>query len=226
MRCRLGAGESAVGKRQGLVDSTEHPQHEGVVNLRCGAGILAKPVGEIAMARRVVELDSLLKMVMSARKIAEINTGLTGNAVRIQAFGAVRLSRRFAQEKLRHFARRCGFAPRKVPDPKTVIGGETLRGVFRPVSQFAGARKGRSRFRRRISLGPQQRIAEAGLELKALLTRRGDALHLIAFRERREKGLRLGKFGELLCRREALDRRRQHGVRIGVAVGRAIKPRK
>ena len=38
--------------------------------------------------------------------------------------------------------------------------------------------------------------------------------------------MRLGKFWELLGRLEALDRRRQHGVRIGVAVGRAIKPRK
>jgi hypothetical protein len=38
--------------------------------------------------------------------------------------------------------------------------------------------------------------------------------------------LRLGKFGELLCRREAVDRRRQHGVRIGVATGPAIKLRK
>jgi hypothetical protein len=34
--------------------------------------------------------------------------------------------------------------------------------------------------------------------------------------------LRLGKFGELLYRREALDRRREHGVGIGVAIGRAI----
>src|SRR6516225_3094650 len=38
-----------------------------------------------------------------------------------------------------------------------------------------------------------------------------------------EEGLRLGEFGELLCRREALDRRRQHRVGIGVAIGRAIK---
>ena len=40
---------------------------------------------------------------------------------------------------------------------------------------------------------------------------------------RREEGLRLGVFGELLGRREAVDRRRQHGVRIGVAIGRAIE---
>jgi hypothetical protein len=44
--------------------------------------------------------------------------------------------------------------------------------------------------------------------------------------QRRENGLRLGEFGELLCRREALGRRRQHGVRVGVAIGRAIKLRK
>ena len=37
--------------------------------------------------------------------------------------------------------------------------------------------------------------------------------------------MRLGEFGELSGRREALDRRRQHGVRIGVAIGRAIKLR-
>ena len=43
---------------------------------------------------------------------------------------------------------------------------------------------------------------------------------------RREKGLRLGEFGELLGQREALDRRRQHGVRIGVAIGRVIQLRK
>ena len=35
--------------------------------------------------------------------------------------------------------------------------------------------------------------------------------------------MRLGEFGELLCRREALDRRRQHGVGVDVAIGRAIK---
>jgi hypothetical protein len=37
--------------------------------------------------------------------------------------------------------------------------------------------------------------------------------------------LRLSKVGELLRRREALDRRRQRGVGIGVAIGRAIKLR-
>src|SRR6516225_8209342 len=43
--------------------------------------------------------------------------------------------------------------------------------------------------------------------------------------QRLEKGLRLGEFGELSGRREVLDRRRQHGVRIGVATGRVIKLR-
>src|SRR5262245_41317301 len=42
---------------------------------------------------------------------------------------------------------------------------------------------------------------------------------------RREEGLRLGKFGELLGRLETLNRRRQHGVRVAVAIGRAIKLR-
>ena len=39
----------------------------------------------------------------------------------------------------------------------------------------------------------------------------------------RDQGLRLGEFGELSGRREALDRRCQHGVCIEVAIGRAIK---
>ena len=38
--------------------------------------------------------------------------------------------------------------------------------------------------------------------------------------------MRLSEFGELLGRRETLDCRRQHGVRIGVAMGRAIQLRK
>jgi hypothetical protein len=74
MRCRLSIGEGAVGERQGLVDSTEHPQCESVEDLRLGAGILAEPVGEIGMARRVVELDGLLKMVMGAGEVAEIKS--------------------------------------------------------------------------------------------------------------------------------------------------------
>ena len=60
MRCRLGVGEGALGKRQSLVDPPEHPQCEGVENLRYNAGILPEPVGEIAMARLIIELDGLL----------------------------------------------------------------------------------------------------------------------------------------------------------------------
>ena len=37
--------------------------------------------------------------------------------------------------------------------------------------------------------------------------------------------MRLGEFGELLCRWEALDRRRQHSVRIRIEIGRGIKLR-
>ena len=121
---------------------------------------MAEPAGEIAMARRDVELDGLPKMLMSAGKIAEIKAGGAGNAVRDQSLGAIRLRRGFTQEQLRHFAERCGFAATKVPDPKTVIGGKSFRGVFRPARQFTGARKGRAGFRR-MSLGPDQRIAEA-----------------------------------------------------------------
>jgi hypothetical protein len=130
MRCRLGAGESAVGKRQGLVDSTEHPQCEGVGNLRCNAGIRAEPVGEIGMARLVVELDGLLKMVMGDGKVAEVKAGGAGNAVSDQGFGAIGPDRGFAQEQLGDFTRRCGFAAREVPDPETVIGGEPFRDVI------------------------------------------------------------------------------------------------
>src|SRR6516165_8725635 len=97
------------------------------------------------------------------------------------------------------------FAAVKVPGPKTVIGRESFRGVFLPVRQFAGPRKGRTGFRRVISLGPDQRIAEADLEVNAPLVQRCGALHRVAFRERREKGLRLSEFGELLGRRKALD---------------------
>src|SRR5437762_2849480 len=39
----------------------------------------------------------------------------------------------------------------------------------------------------------------------------------------REEVLRLCEFGELLGRREALDRRRQHSMRIGVAIGRVTE---
>jgi len=163
VRCRFGVGEGAVGEAQRVVDSPEHPLREGVVNLRCGAGIPAEPVGEITMARLVVELDGLLKMVVGADKVAEIKAGDAGNAMSDQGVGAIRPGRGFAREKLRHFAHRCRFAAVQMTHPKTVIGGEPFRGVFLPARQFAGARKGRARFRRLLSLGPDQRIAEAGL---------------------------------------------------------------
>ena len=54
-------------KAQSLVDSTEHPQCEGVPNLRCSTAKLAELVGDIAMAR--LELETLLKMGMGAGKI-------------------------------------------------------------------------------------------------------------------------------------------------------------
>src|SRR6516225_3078542 len=159
------------------------------------------------MARLVVEFDGLLKMVMGAGKVAEVKTGGAGNAVRDQGLGATRPGRGFAQEKLRHFAQRYGFAAVHMPDPKAEIGGKPFRDVFRLARQLEGARKGGTGFRRLISLDPEERIAEADLELNAPLAQCGGALHLVAFRERREKGLRLGEFGELLCWREALDRR-------------------
>jgi hypothetical protein len=63
MRCRLSISQGAVGKAQSLVDSPEHPQRDGIIGFRCSTGMLAEPVGEIAMACRVVELDGLLKTV-------------------------------------------------------------------------------------------------------------------------------------------------------------------
>ena len=155
VRCQLGVCEGTVSEAQRVVDPPERPQCEGVVNLRCGAGIPAEPVGEITVARLVVELDGLVKMVMGADEVAEINAGVAGNAVRDQGLGIIRPSRRFAKEKLGHFAHRCRFAAVQMSPPKTVIGGETLRGVFLPARQFAGAREGRAHFRRLISLGPE-----------------------------------------------------------------------
>jgi len=126
MRCRLGVGEGTVGEPQSLVDSPEHPQCEGVEYLRCGAGIRAEPVGEIAVAARVVELDSVLIMLVGAGKVAEIKAGEAGNAVGDHRLGAIRPGRGFAQEKLGHFAHRLGFAADLMPRPKTIICGETL----------------------------------------------------------------------------------------------------
>jgi len=113
-----------------------------------------------------------------------------------------------------------------MPHPETPIDGEPFRGVFDLARQFAGPGEGGTGFRRVMSLGPDQRIGEADLEVNAPLAQRSCALHRIAFRERREEGLRLGEFRELSGRREALDRRRQRGVRIGVATGRAVQLRK
>src|SRR6516162_9064366 len=180
MRCRLGIGERAVGKVQSLVDPTEHPQCEGVVNLRCGARILTEPVGEITMARLVVELDGLLKMVMSAGKVAEAKAVNSRNAMSDQGLRTIRLGCGFAQEKLRYFAHPSMFATDGRSDIKTVIGGKSFGGVFHPTRQFAGALEGRARFRRVMSLGPDQRIAEADLEVNAPLAQRGGALHRIA----------------------------------------------
>src|SRR6201987_1905627 len=107
------------------------------------------------MARRVVELDGLVKMVVGADEVAEINAGVAGNAVRDQGLGIIWPSRRFAQEKLSHFAHRCRFAAVQMHPPETVIGGETLRSVSLPTRQFAEARESRAHFRRLISLGPE-----------------------------------------------------------------------
>ena len=89
MACRLGIGEGTVGKWQSLVDPTEHPQCEGIENLRSRARIVAEPVGEIGMACLIVELDSLLEMLMGARKVTEIKAGVAGNAVSDQGLGAI-----------------------------------------------------------------------------------------------------------------------------------------
>src|SRR6516164_2945005 len=85
VRCGPGVGEGAVDKAQRIVDLTKNPQRKGVENLRCGTGIRAEPIREIGMARLVVELDGLLKMVMGADKVAEMKAGDAGNAVRDQA---------------------------------------------------------------------------------------------------------------------------------------------
>ena len=47
MRCRLGISERTVAKAQRIVDTPKNPRGEGIVNLRCGEGILAEPAGEI-----------------------------------------------------------------------------------------------------------------------------------------------------------------------------------
>src|SRR6516162_7566138 len=138
------------------------------------------------MARLVVELESLLKMVMGAGKIAEVKAGGGEIAVRDQGLGTIRPGRGFPEEKLGNFAQRCRFTASQMADGKTVIGGEPLRGIFVQARQFASARKSRGGFRRVISLGPDQRIGEADLELKAALAQRSGALHRVAFGEHGE----------------------------------------
>jgi hypothetical protein len=115
------------------------------------------------MARLVVELDGLLKMLMAVGQVAEIKASEAGNTVRDHNFGTIRQGRGFAQKKLGHFAHRRGFAAGQMPHPETVIGGKPPRRVLHLARQFAGARKGCGGLRRVISLGPDQRIAEAGL---------------------------------------------------------------
>jgi hypothetical protein len=68
MRSRV--GEGAVAHSQSLVDSAEHPQRYGIIYFRRGAGILTKPISEIAVACLIVEFDGLPKMVMSGGKVA------------------------------------------------------------------------------------------------------------------------------------------------------------
>src|SRR5262249_60427313 len=70
MGCRPGVGDGAFGKPPSLVDSPKPPQREGIIGFRCDPVIVAESIGEIGMARLVVELDGLLKMLMSAGKVA------------------------------------------------------------------------------------------------------------------------------------------------------------
>ena len=71
MRCRFGIGESEVGKAQSLVNFPEHPQRKGIIYFRVAAGIVTKPIGEIAGACLVVKFDGLPRMLLGAGKIAE-----------------------------------------------------------------------------------------------------------------------------------------------------------
>jgi hypothetical protein len=139
MRCRLGVGEGAVGKVQSLIDSPEHPQRDGIICFRCGAGIYTEPVHEIGMARRVVEFEGLPKLLMGGAKVVKIKAGGAEHAVGDQGFGAIGAGCGLAQEQLDDFAHRRGFAAIKVPREETVISRETLRNVFFPARQFACA---------------------------------------------------------------------------------------
>src|SRR5262249_38823240 len=115
------------------------------------------------MARVVVEGDGFLEMLMGAGKIAEVKVGGAGDAVCDQGLRAIGLRCGFSEEKLGYFAYRCRFGAVQMPHEKTVIGGESFRGIFFLARQFTRARKGRARFLRMMSLGPDQRIAEADL---------------------------------------------------------------
>src|ERR1700747_334513 len=115
MGCRPGVGDGAFGKPSSLVDSPKPPQRDGIIGFRCDAVIVAESVGGIGTARLVVELDGLLKMVMGAGKVAEVKAGGAANAVRDQGLGAIGPGGGFAQEKLRHFAQRLGFAAVHMP---------------------------------------------------------------------------------------------------------------
>ena len=76
---RPGVGDGAFGKPPSLVDSPKPAQRDGIIGFRRDAVIVAESVGEIGMARLVVELDSLLKIVMSAGKVAEVKASGAGN---------------------------------------------------------------------------------------------------------------------------------------------------
>ena len=127
MSRRSRIGEGTVGKPQSLVNSTEDPQRDGVIDFCCGAGILAETVGKIAVPRWVVKFDSLLKMIMSAGEVAEINARIAASAVRDQGLGEIGPGRGLAQEQLGRFSHRRGFAARIVRRPKTEISGEPFR---------------------------------------------------------------------------------------------------
>src|SRR5690242_2242601 len=126
----------------------------------------------MAMGCAVIEFDGLLKMVMSAGKVSEIQTGEAGTAMRDHSLRTIRPSHGFAQEQIGDFAERFRFATVQMSHPKTVISGESFRGVLHPVRQFAGTRKGGTRFRCQISLGPDQCIAEARLKMQPTAVQR------------------------------------------------------
>src|ERR1700745_2984852 len=96
VRCRGSIGESEVGKTQSLVDLPEHPLRKGIIYFRVAAGIVTKPIGEIAGARLVVKFDGLPRMLLGTGTIAEEKAGDAGYAVRDHGLGTIRPDRRFA----------------------------------------------------------------------------------------------------------------------------------